>query len=139
MLTEDNRVKLLELLKRMGIDPEYVSRDGANTEGYRTFVFEPSKRQEDGYRLSRFVPWTQYQLDVIFENPEVFETWFAEAEADEEESTRRLPLQVLMDAYESRGIVWEVETDQPTLFNAITLEPGQEHVVSVRLVMKRNV
>lgn len=137
MLTEDNRVKLLELLKRMGIDPNYVARDGATDDGYRTFVFEPSKRQEDGSRLSRFVPWTPYQLDVIFENGELFEPWFNEA--DTERATSRLPLQVLMNAYESRGIEWEVETEQPELFNAVHLEPGQEHVVSIRLVMKRDV
>ena len=78
MLTEDNRQKLLEHLKHMGIVPEYVSRDGANTEGYRTFVFDPSIRQEDHSRLTRFVPWTQYQLDVINSNRLEFQEWFDE-------------------------------------------------------------
>ena len=78
MLTEDNRQKLLGHLKHMGIVPEYVSRDGANTEGYRTFVFEPGTYQEDGSRLTRFVPWTQYQLDVINSNRLEFQEWFDE-------------------------------------------------------------
>ena len=78
MLTEDNRQKLLEHLKHMGIVPEYVSRDGANTEGDRAFVFAPGTYQEDGSRLTRCVTWTQYQLDVINSNRLEFQEWFDE-------------------------------------------------------------
>ena len=47
----------------------------------------------------------------------------------------RVRLEVLVDAYESRGYEWGVEVGDFSVFNAVSLQNGEEYVVSARLVM----
>lgn len=131
MLTEDNRMKLLELLKNMGIDPNYVSRDGATNDGYRTFVFEPGKRQEDGSRLTRFVPWSHRQLDMIFENGELFEPWFAESEHDIDPELSVITAEELVANFSEYGC--KVEIVSPHAFGGIHPTPGNPVEFNVML------
>lgn len=81
MMNEDTRKKLIALLESTGIDPSYVVRDGATSDGYRTFVPATNNKRsydENGELVTRFVPWSEEQKQVIWEHKELFQEWFDE-------------------------------------------------------------
>lgn len=137
MLTENNRKKLLGVLEQMGVDPRYVDRDGASYEGYRTFVFDPSERQEDGSRLTRFVLWTPYQLDKIFENNELFEPWFNETPKDETTEPFVITAEELVANFSQYGTKVEVVSEH--VIAGIHPAPGRPMEFTVTLRFSANV
>lgn len=81
-MEETTRKLIVGHLELAGIDTKYVARDGATSDGYRTFLFD-----QDGKRvicdkshaaITKFVPWSDAELQLIEENAELFSEWFEE-------------------------------------------------------------
>lgn len=78
-MNNKTRLALVEVFKNeMGIDPELVAQEGANSDGYRTFLAVPRLHDEKGRKLSRFVKWSDEQYEVIEKHLDLFHDWFSE-------------------------------------------------------------
>lgn len=70
------------ILAKMNIVPEHVVRRGATSKGYWTFLFDndgkPCLDNKHEALITRFVPWSEEQKQIIWENEELFQEWFDE-------------------------------------------------------------
>lgn len=72
-MRESTRLKIVRVLTtEMGIDPNLLARDGANSDGFYVFV----GKKANGERLRRFVTWTAEQRAVIEAHRDLFSEWF---------------------------------------------------------------
>lgn len=75
-MREATRLALLEVLRNeMGVDPELVARDGANSDGFYVFAGLKFNRAE---KLRAFVTWSPAQYAVIENHKDLFHEWFSE-------------------------------------------------------------
>lgn len=73
-MRESTRLKIVRVLTtEMGIDPNLLDRDGANSDGCYVFV---GKKFNGQGRLKKFVHWTAEQRAVIEAHRELFSEWF---------------------------------------------------------------
>ena len=73
-MRETTRKYLTDVLSNeMGINPKFIARDGANSDGYYVFTGMKSNGRE---RLRSFVTWTPEQKAVIAAHQDEFDEWF---------------------------------------------------------------
>lgn len=122
MLSEAVRKRLLGHLKEMGLDPNYIAREGATEEGYARFIFN-----EEGKKEGRiFVEWTDEQKAYI-EDKVDFRMWFFESfrpvEFFDEGKASVYPLEVIAERWK-KYTGCEVEIVTATPFTGIHPAPG---------------